>query len=397
MRFILPPFINPEMLLLQILFWLAIAWVFYANIGYALLLWIISRFVHREVKAADISPTVSFLIAAHNVESVIAAKLENTLASDYPPEKLQIIVMSDASTDRTDEIVHNFAGRGVVLNTIPIKSGKQNAINQTLPIAKGDILVFSDADSTYAPDVLRKLVCNFAEPEVGAVTGEEIRIPTQSGKGTGEGLYTRLDNLIKRLEGQLGCVVMVNGGFFSIRRVLYPIMEPYLIHDAVVPSHLVLQGYRTAYEPEAHSFEVYPLDTKGDFNRRLRTISQAFYSYLSVSQALNPFRTGWYAVKLFSHRFTRWFVFPWLLVAFITNMLLTRYQPIYMVVFVGQIFCYACAALGWLLDSLDRRIKLFYFPFYFLYIHLAAFIAVVQSLSGKRIATWTPTERVAAE
>lgn len=379
--------------IIQFLFWFSILWIIYATFGYALILWLITRFIHRPVFTADITPSVSFLIAAHNEEKVIAVKLENTLALDYPRDKLQIIVMSDASTDNTNEIVEGYTDRGVILKAIPMGGGKPNAMNLTFPMTTGDVILISDADSIYARDALKKLVRHFADPKVGAVTGEEVRIPVESGSGAGEGIYVRLDNLIKRLEGQIGSMVMVNGGFVAIRRALFPVLDPALNFDLVWAPLLQLQGYITAYEPEAHSTEVYPLDTKGDFKRRLRTVLQAFYSYLSIPAALNPFRTGWYAVRLISHRFMRWFVFFWLGVALMTNMLLLRTSPIFIALLVLQLACYACALVGWGLDSFGKRIKIFYFPFYFVYIHLAAFVAVVQAIFGKRISTWNPTLR----
>jgi cellulose synthase/poly-beta-1,6-N-acetylglucosamine synthase-like glycosyltransferase len=259
----------------------------------------------------------------------------------------------------------------------------------------GDIIVVSDADSAFAPDALRKLVRNFADPTVGAVTGEERRVATGGG-GLGESLYCRLDNLVKRLEGRTGSMVMVNGGFFAIRRELYPAVDAHLTHDGVVPPLLRLAGYRTAYEPEAVSVEAYPLEAAADFERRIRTVLQAFQSYLSVPAAVNPFRTGWFAIKLLSHRFSRWFVLPWLIVALVASIALWRASPLYQALLTAQLACYALAAIGWLLDRMGRRSRLFYIPYYFVYVHLAAFVGVLQAMLGRRVVTWTPTERHAA-
>ena len=392
----------------KILFWLAIGWVVYANVGYLLLLWLVARVraatrgsgdtVTRrlgdaETREGSALPTVSLMVAARNEEKVIAAKLENSLALEYPAGQLQVLVASDGSTDGTDEIVRGFAERGVVLNHVDTGLGKVNALNETLPLAAAEIVVISDADSAYAPDALGKLVRHFSDSKVGAVTGEERRVPAAGGEGAGEGFYARLDNRIKRLEGELGGMVMVNGGFFAIRRALYPLLAPHLIHDSIVPCRLVLEGYRTAYEPDAVSVETYALDAAGDFRRRLRTVIQAFYSYLAVPQALNPFRTGWFAVKLFSHRFTRWFVFPALVVALVTSAALAAGRPLYLVLLAAQLACYALALAGWLMDRRGKKVPVFYFPYYFVYIHLAAFVAVAQALLGKRVATWIPTER----
>lgn len=380
-------------MVLQILFWFAIFWVFYATFGYLALLLVLGRFIRRPVAQAEITPTVSLLIAAHNEEAVIRAKIENALALDYPRERLEIIVVSDASTDRTDEIAASYAGRGVRLFRVGENHGKVYALNLAVPTAGGEILVFSDADSTYAPDALRKLVRNLADPQVGAVTGEERRLAAEGRAGLGESLYCRLDNQIKRLEGQIGSTVMVNGGFFALRRKLYPALPSHLVHDALVPCLLRLRGYRTAYDQEALSIETYPLDARGDFRRRVRTVLQAFSSYLSVPQALNPLRTGWFALQVFSHRFSRWFVLPWLVIALAANLELLSAGPLYQALLAAQLACYTLALVGWALEQRGRRLRLFYLPYYFLYIHAAAFIAVLQALLGKKLSTWTPTQR----
>lgn len=381
------------MVVARVLFWCALASIAYATVGYLALLWLASRFVQRPVAKADITPRVSLLIAARDEEAVIAAKLDNTLALDYPRERLEIIVMLDASTDRTDEIVRAFADRGVRLHVAPDGLGKPHAMNATVPLAIGEIVVVSDANSTYAPDALRKLVRSFADPHVGAVTGEERRVATAGGAGLGESLYCRLDNLIKRLEGRTGSMVMVNGGFVAIRRELYPFLDPRLNFDLVWAPMLKLRGFRTAYEPEAVSIETYPLNAGNDFRRRVRTVLQAFYSYLSVPQALNPLRTGWYALKLLSHRFSRWFVFPWLVVALVANAVLARSGPLYRGLLIAQLACYCLGLAGWVLELVGGRLRIFYIPYYFAYIHLAAFTGVLQALAGRRVATWTPTER----
>ena len=278
-------------------------------------------------------------------------------------------------------------------------------MNATVPMATGEIVLISDANSMYAADSLRKIARNFADPAVGCVTGEERRVATADGAGLGESLYCRFDNWIKRLEGQVGSMVMVNGGFVAIRRELYPALDPRLNFDLVWAPLLQLRGYRTVYEPEAVSVETYPLDAAGDFRRRVRTVMQAFYSYLAVPQALNPLRTGWYAVRLFSHRFARWFVLPALAVALLANLALAANvalagsAPLYLGLLIAQLVCYAAALAGWLLDRAGRRFLPFYIPYYFVYVHAAAFTGVVRALTGRRgagrrVASWKPTERL---
>lgn len=382
-----------------ILFWAGLLLLIYAEVGYLGLLWLIAR-VRRAgpapggVEPSVTKPSVTLAIAAHNEEAVIRGKLENTLALAYPREKLSILVVSDGSTDGTDRIAREFAHRGVALFRTAQRGGKVPALRAAEPQMTTDIVLFSDADSDYAPDALAKLVRHFGDPAVGAVSGHETRVPSAAtGKGKGEGLYVRLDNAIKALEGRVGSQVMVNGGFFAIRRSLLPTVPDHLTHDAVVPALLYLQGYRTAYEPDAHSTEVYALDSSSDFRRRVRTILQASQSYWHVRAALNPLRTGFYALQIWSHRFLRWLVLPLLAVVLVASLWLAPRSPFYAAAAVLQAVCYALALGGWALDRRGRRPAPLYFPFYFLYVHAAALSALVLAVRGKTMATWRPTQR----
>jgi hypothetical protein len=167
----------------------------------------------------------------------------------------------------------------------------------------------------------------------------------------------------------------------------------HLTHDGIVPAALTLKGYRTLYEVEAVTLEAYNLDTDQDWQRRIRTVMQAFQSYLYVKEALNPWRTGFYAVQIWSHRFMRWFVFPALLVILACNLLLLQRAPLYAGLALLQATCYGLAGIGFWLDREGKRPSIFYFPFYFVYIHMAAFYAVILTFQGKRLTTWQPAKR----
>jgi cellulose synthase/poly-beta-1,6-N-acetylglucosamine synthase-like glycosyltransferase len=382
--------------LMAALFWLSVAVIVYSVFGYAVILLLVAKFIRRPKTEADITPEVALLIAAHNEEAVIREKLDNTLALDYPRESLHVIVVSDGSDDGTNKIAMEYADRGVVLHALEDRKGKTEALNSALDTVQAEIVVISDSNSMYAPDAIRKLVRHFADPKVGAVTGEERRFATGENSASGEGLYCRLDNLIKRLESETGSMVMVNGGFVAIRRSLWPKLDAHVNYDAAWPSLLVLQGYRVAYEEQAVSTETYPLDSKSDFQRRIRTVVLALDGYLAVPQALNPLRTGWYAVKLLSHRIGRWFLLPWLTLALVSNVLLARSDITYQVLLAVQGVFWGCALVGWLLEALGKRARLFYLPFYFAYMHVAAFCGACLVLTGKKMATWQPSGRVAA-
>ena len=380
---------------LAVLFWISVSLLFYIELGYALLLWLITRFKQPVPSPlTDFEPTLTVLIAAHNEEKAISARLENVLAQGYPAKKLQVIVASDGSTDCTDEIVRSYSKWGILLVRAETHSGKISALRAAESAIQGEVVVFNDADSTLLPESLQKLARHFYNPLIGAVSGCELRpANNRQGKGRGEGLYNRIETLVKRLESK-GCnQVLLHGGIFAMRRELLPFVPDHLTHDAIVPARLVLDGYRVAYEPEAISLEAYELDSRQDWHRRIRTVMQAYQSYIYVKEALNPFRAGFFAVQIWSHRFLRWFVLPLLLITLTSSLLLAQHSLVYLALAGLQVLVYMAAGVGLLLDRAGKRPAIFYFPFYFTYIHTAAFFALWLSWRGQKVSTWQPATR----
>lgn len=379
----------------QIAFCAAAVYIIYAEIGYLLLLWVIARFTKTPPPAGNAEPSITLLIAAYNEARIIKAKLENSLALDYPPGCLQILVASDCSTDGTDAIVSAYEEKGVQLVRSCPRQGKIAALRHAEPYIRGEIVVFTDADSMLNAGALRALARRFEDPVVGAISGREMRPRAAgAGKGKGEGLYNRIDTRIKMLENRIGNQVGVHGGIFAMRRALMPYVPDHLSHDAIVPLRLVLSGYRVLYEPAAISTEAYDLDTAQDFRRRIRTVLQSIQSYLYVKDALNPLRTGFYALQILSHRFSRWLILPAMAIALTANAFLLN-APLYRLGMIAQAIFYCLCLAGWAADRLGRHPTLLYFPFYFVYIHIAAFYAVLLHLSGQKITTWRPTPREA--
>ena len=305
-----------------IFFWLSLIYISYVEIGYLAILWLVSRIYVTKRQSGEITPTVTIYIAAYNEEKVIREKIINTLEMDYPREKIQVLVTSDCSTDRTDEIVQEFSSDGVVLVRSCPRLGKIVALRNAESHITGELVLFTDADAILSSNAIKALVRRFVDPKVGAVTGREVRQPiTSTGKGVGEGIYNRIDTKIKTLEGLIGNQVVVHGGIFMIRRSLLPYVPDHLTHDSIVPLQLSLTGYKTLYEPDALSYEAYNLDTSQDWHRRIRTILQAMQSYLYKKEALNPIKSGFYAFKIWSHRFSRWFILPAMIIALLSNFL----------------------------------------------------------------------------
>lgn len=280
----------------------------YVYIGYPPLLALLVRVRGaRKIRKGDIAPPVTLIISAHNEAAVIRRKLDNALALTYPGDRYEIIVISDASDDGTDEIVREYADQGVRLARQDERRGKTAGLNHTVPTARGEIVVFSDANAMYEPDALLKLVRNFADPRIGCVTGE-ARYLSRGGTtaDVGERAYWNYEIRIKRLETALGSMVGGDGAIYAIRRALWQTLPEEAINDFLNPLQIVAAGWRGVYEPEAVCWE----DTAGgigtEYRRRVRIVSRSWRAIFQAAGVLNPFRVGWFTWSLVSHKVLRW-------------------------------------------------------------------------------------------
>jgi cellulose synthase/poly-beta-1,6-N-acetylglucosamine synthase-like glycosyltransferase len=280
----------------------------YVYIGYPLLLRAAVRLRGpRPILQRDSTPSLSFIISAHNESAVIRRKLENTLALDYPRHALQIVVVSDASDDGTDEIVCEFASRGVELARQHTRRGKTAGLNSVVPSLTGEIVVFSDANAMYERSALLKLARNFADPAVGCVTGEARYVAgRQSAADVGERAYWDYEIQIKRLETALGSMVGGDGAIYAIRRSLWRTLPDNAINDFLNPLQIVAAGYRAIYEPAAICYEETSGGVKSEYRRRVRIVSRSWRAVFQAPGVLNPFRVGLFTWSLVSHKMLRW-------------------------------------------------------------------------------------------
>lgn len=377
----------------ELIFFSSLAICFYVYIGYPLLLAAIAAIHPRDVRRKAITPSLSVIIAAHNEEKVIGAKLENTLSMDYPSDRLEIIVVSDGSTDRTESIVCQYEKQGVHLVSLA-RCGKVQALNQGVAVATGEILVFTDANAFLDSSALRRLVANFADPEVGGVCGNQRyrQIPTGDCISQGESLYWAYDKFIKRMESRVGSIVGADGSLYAIRRDLFvPIENPAQADDFAISMRVVTQGYRLVFEPTAVSYEEAPTSSTREFWRKVRVTNHSLRSLLDRKEAFNPWRTGFYALELLSHKVLRYLVPLLLVLVLITNALLIPASRVFQLLFLGQVLFYGGALVGyWLRHRSGGRWRLFYIPFYFCLANTAAFLGLLSLLRGERITLWQP-------
>jgi cellulose synthase/poly-beta-1,6-N-acetylglucosamine synthase-like glycosyltransferase len=299
----------------------SVLWAAYTFLVYPGAVWLLARLRQSRLPQTipDYFPRVALVISAYNEEAVIRAKVENALSLDYPVERLDIWVSSDGSSDRTCAIVRDVAKANprVRLMAHAVNRGKTAALLDTvraLP-ARIEVIVFSDANSMYRADAIRRLVSHFAHPEVGCVAGELV-YRTRSGEGT----YRSYENRIKRAQSQLGVPVVAEGSIFAIRRPLMPDLPRDSLEDMVIPLRIASAGYRVVYEPDAVSEEVFALSLGAQWKRRRRIVNRALRALASLPEARNPFRGGWTAFHFCSHRLMRWFS-PFFLLAAWTSLL----------------------------------------------------------------------------
>ena len=375
----------------EIIFWLSAAALFYTYAGYPLLLALISTVRPRKIKRGDYEPMVSVIITAYNEERDLTAKLENTLALDYPRELLEIIVASDCSTDRTDEIARQFAGRGVRLHRQAERLGKTAAQNAAVELARGEILLFSDATSHYDPNVVRALMPNFADQTVGCVAGKLIYVDhfgSQVGRGARS--YWNYETFLKTHESRACSLIGVSGCLYAVRKSAYVPLYHEACSDFIIATKMVEQDLRAVYEPGAVCQEETNRRVDKEMKMRVRVIAQTFTDLWRHRAMLNPFREGFYAIQLLSHKVMRYFVPFVLLGMLVTSGVLAIESAEFRWIFVAQILGYLAALVAWLLESMGLRLGLLALPQYFVLANLASVVAFYQFLRGERYARWDP-------
>jgi cellulose synthase/poly-beta-1,6-N-acetylglucosamine synthase-like glycosyltransferase len=373
------------------IFWAAVAVLGYAYGGYFLLALAAAGIRRRGVARADCEPPVTVIIAAHNEAAHIRATLERQLALDYPPAKRQIIVVSDASTDGTDEIVRGFESRGVCLLRQEPRRGKTAALNLAATRATGSVLVFADANSLYAPDAVRRLVRNFADPSVGYVTGRLV----YGGDGTtaaglGCRLYMAYEDRLRRAETAIGSVVGVNGGIDAVRSALYRPMRDDQLPDFVLPLRVAEAGYRVVYDPSATAAEETLTTARQEYRMRVRVAQRAWWALWDVRAVLNVRRHGLVSLQVISHKALRYVAWAALPLAYGGAIALWSSGAVYQAAAVAGSVALLVAVAGARLERLGRPAGIMAIPYYFLLINVAAAHALVRFLRGRRQVTWAP-------
>jgi cellulose synthase/poly-beta-1,6-N-acetylglucosamine synthase-like glycosyltransferase len=374
----------------EILFISAILLILFAYFGYPLTLLGLAVVRGRTVMRSDITPSVAVIIAAHNEEAKIEAKIENTLLMEYPRDKVQIIVVSDGSTDGTNRIVRRYAERGVQLVETDGRVGKEGAQRRALPHVKGEIVVFTDTATLSDTRCLKNMVRNFADETVGCVSSED-RIIKNGGEVGGEGFYVRYEMWLRTLESRVGSVVGLSGSLFAVRSSLCRDFCDDQQSDFRTVLVCIRQGLRGISDPSVAGFYRDVSKESDEFDRKVRTMVRALTVFFKNADVLAIWRYGIASYELLCHKLLRWIV-PWLLVtAFVSNAILAFQSLLYLVLFIMQLAFY----LGAVARIRNRRNKNSFLRMaaYFVRVNLSIAIAWLQYIRGRRIMTWEPTRR----
>ena len=373
-----------------VFFWTALALVAYIYVGYPAIAWLRHRFVPRQVARGPIEPDVTVVVVAHNEGHRIGRRIENLLASDYPRERLTIVVGSDGSTDDTVEGASRYRNEGVILREFGQRRGKAAVLNDLVASAGGDIVVFADARQRFEPGAIRALVANFADPDVGAVSGE-LHLTKREGTspgGEGAGFYWRYETFIRASESRSGSTIGVTGAIYAIRRHLFePIPTDTILDDVLIPMRIVRRGYRVILEADARAHDLISTTPREDFTRKTRTIAGTFQLFVREPWMLSPFRSCvWF--EAFSHKALRLTIPLLHAVMFLTNVVLAD-ATVYQALLAGQGMFYGAAIVGYVQTRAGRpRNLLLTVPFTMCLLGWATIVGLGRFVARRQRVTW---------
>lgn len=377
--------------LLQIIFWISVSALFYTYIGYPIFVYAVSFLFPRKINKSVFEPNVTVLITAYNEERDIRAKLENSLQISYPRDKFEILVASDGSTDKTDELVGEFSAQDVKLFRQEGRVGKTITQNNAVEKSNGEIILFSDATTMYNRDVLQEMMPNFADETVGCVAGKLIYVDSsESGVGKGAKSYWNYETFIKENESRACSLIGASGCLYAVRKSAYKPMYAEACSDFLIATILYEQGLRTIYEPNAVCTEETNKKSDKEMRMRVRVISQTFTDLWRNRSMMNPFKSGFYAIELISHKVFRYSVPFLLILLLLSTIVLSFYSGFFTIVFALQAIFYLLAFAAWILESIGKPFRLLAIPLYFVLTNLASLIGFYKFLRGERYAQWEP-------
>jgi cellulose synthase/poly-beta-1,6-N-acetylglucosamine synthase-like glycosyltransferase len=368
-----------------LLFWVSVALLAYIYAGYPALVWVLAGLFGREPQRADVTPAVSLLIPAYNEAAHIEAKLRNSVALDYPRDRLEIVVADDGSTDETLAIARRFQAEGVTVLTYP-HIGKSAVLTRTVPSLRGEIVVFSDATIELEPGALRALLRAFADPAVGCVSGTYRLKPGGDLRAKGEGLYWRYESFVKRQESRLHSVMGAHGPCYAIRKAAFePLRSAEINDDYLIPMRILARGRRVWYEPGAVAWEPELVSVDGEFARRRRIAAGNCQQTVTLLHLLNPLR-GWVALTFASHKVLRTLAPLFMLTALVTSLWLPAGWR--ETALGAQALLYGSALAGYVCQRRGVQVRWLSLPLYFCLGNLAMLAGLWNYVVARKRLVW---------
>lgn len=393
------------MITIEIAFWVLLFIVFYAYIGYGILLFFLIKLKRifrnrKQTISSGYEPEVTLFIAAYNEKDFVDAKIKNSRELLYPAEKLRMVWVTDGSNDGTPEFLRQYSD--VVVHHLPERNGKIGAMNRGMKLVTSPIVVFCDANTMLGKESIRRIVNLFSDPKVGCVSGEKriFSKDKDAAAGAGEGLYWKYESTLKKWDAELYSVVGAAGELFAIRTELYQEVEKdTLLDDFIVSLRVAQKGFTIQYDPEAYAIETASANVKEELKRKIRISAGGIQSVVRLASLLNFFRYGTLSFQYISHRVLRWTLAPLSLLFMIpVGLILAINEGIidfgfYSILFWLQILFYAAALLGWYLENRSIKIKLLFVPYYFFIMNLSVFLGLKRYLKGSQSVNWERAKR----
>lgn len=393
---------------LKILFWVLLFIIIYTYVGYGILLYAIIK-IRRILKTGkqplvDLSyePEVTLFIAAYNEKDYVEAKMKNTLALDYPKDKLNIVWVTDGSDDGTPDLVKGYPNTTV--HHLDARNGKIGAMNRGMDFVKTPIVIFSDANTNLGKESVRRIVNLFSNPKVGCVSGEKRITDKESdvASGAGEGIYWKYESTLKKWDAELYSVVGAAGELFAIRTELYRHVEKdTLLDDFIISLRVAQDGYTIQYDPEAYAIESASANVKEELKRKIRISAGGIQSVVRLRSLLNVFKYGTLSFQYISHRVLRWTLTPLCLLLLIPISFVLAFNEgllefgLYSVLFWLQMLFYVGALIGWFLENISIKVKLLFVPYYFFIMNLSVILGFFRYMKNSQSVNWERAKRAA--
>jgi cellulose synthase/poly-beta-1,6-N-acetylglucosamine synthase-like glycosyltransferase len=363
--------------------------ILYTWAGYLLLLVIFSKIKASNFKTDDTYPSVTILLTVHNEEKIIETRIQNLLESDYSEDMLEILVASDGSTDRTDEIAESLIRQDNRIKLFKTQGGGKSATqNKAIPDSNGEIVILTDAGSLFEKSTVKNIVRNFADERVGCVTGRLVLKGDCTAVSENQGFYWKYEMLLRNLESRLGILHTGSGVALALRKSLFVPFESKYGDDCIIPLDVISQGYKVIHEEEAVAYDAFPSSMEGELKARIRMTLRNFTCTLSKCHLLNPFKYPLIFVSILSHKIFRWLTPYFMIVIFIANLLLLKQGFFWQISFYCQLFFYLMGIVGFIAEKNKIRVPLASQIFSFLLANTGFFMGVLNAILGRRIISY---------